>query len=133
MDELIRQQKNEEACRYIDKLLASRGLVYQGAVNSGNMLVDGLVNYKIPYIKSLHIDFRSEVVIPSNLEMPEDNLCIIIGNLLDNAIGGTRQLQENERHIFFKFVLKKDNFFFHDTEFLSGKCCYQERKLFPEH
>ena len=34
---------------------------------------------------------------------------------------------------FFKFVLKKDNFFFHDTEFLSGKCCYQERKLFPEH
>ena len=133
MDELIRQQKNEEACRYIDKLLASRGLVYQGAVNSGNMLVDGLVNYKIPYIKSLHIDFRSEVVIPSNLEMPEDNLCIIIGNLLDNAIEGTRQLQENERHIFFKFVLKKDNFFFHDTEFLSGKCCYQERKLFPEH
>ena len=112
MDELIRQQKNEEACRYIDKLLASRGLVYQGAVNSGNMLVDGLVNYKIPYIKSLHIDFQSEVVIPSNLEMPEDNLCIIIGNLLDNAIEGTRQLQENERHIFFKFVLKKDNFFF---------------------
>ena len=111
MDELIRQQKNEEACRYIDKLLASRGLVYQGAVNSGNMLVDGLVNYKIPYIKSLHIDFRSEVVIPSNLEMPEDNLCIIIGNLLDNAIEGTRQLQENERQIFFKFVLKKDNFF----------------------
>lgn len=112
MDELIRQQKNEEACRYIDKLLASRGLVYQGAVNSGNMLVDGLVNYKIPYIKSLHIDFRLEVVIPSNLEMPEDNLCIIIGNLLDNAIEGTRQLQENERHIFFKFVLKKDNIFF---------------------
>ena len=68
MDELIRQQKNEEACRYIDKLLASRGLVYQGAVNSGNMLVDGLVNYKIPYIKSLHIDFRSEVMIPSNLD-----------------------------------------------------------------
>lgn len=111
MDELIRQQKNEEACKYIDKLLASRGLVYQGAVNSGNILVDGLVNYKIPYIKSLHIDFQSEVVIPSNLKMPEDNLCIIIGNLLDNAIEGTLQLQENERQIFFKFVLKKDNFF----------------------
>lgn len=111
MDELIRQQKNEEACKYIDKLLESRGLVYQGAVNSGNILVDGLVNYKIPYIKSLHIDFQSEVVIPSNLKMPEDNLCIIIGNLLDNAIEGTLQLQENERQIFFKFVLKKDNFF----------------------
>ena len=101
MDELIRQQKNEEACRYIDKLLASRGLVYQGAVNSGNMLVDGLVNYKIPYIKSLHIDFRSEVVIPSNLEMPEDNLCIIIGNLLDNAIEAAANV-DGEKYIFIK-------------------------------
>lgn len=42
---------------------------------------------------------------------PPYNLCIIIGNLLDNAIEGTLQLQENERQIFFKFVLKKDNFF----------------------
>ena len=100
-------------------------------MNSGNMLVDGLVNYKIPYIKSLHIDFRSEVVIPSNLEMPEV-LCIIIGNLLDNAIEGTRQLQENERHIFFKFVLKKDNLFF-DTEFLLGKMLLSGKgNLFPE-
>ena len=30
---------------------------------------------------------------------------------MDNAIEGTLQLQENERQIFFKFVLKKDNFF----------------------
>ena len=67
--------------------------------------------WSIPYIKSLHIDFQSEVVIPSNLKMPEDNLCIIIGNLLDNAIEGTLQLQENERQIFFKFVIEKRQFF----------------------
>lgn len=91
IDELIRQKKSEDARSYLEELLQSRGLSYQGVVNSGNFLVDGLVNYKVPYMKSLHIDFQPEVTIPTELDIPEDNLCIIMGNLLDNAIEGTQK------------------------------------------
>ena len=111
MEELIRQKKDEEVCKYIDELLNSRGLSHQGIVNSGNILVDGLINYKIPYMKSLNIDFQAEIAIPFDLKWPEDNLCIIIGNLLDNAIEGTQKLKEEERRIYLEMMLKVDNLF----------------------
>lgn len=111
IDELIRHKKIEDARSYLDDLLQSSGLSYQGAVNSGNPLVDGLVNYKVPYMKSLHIDFQPEVTIPTELDIPEDNLCIIMGNLLDNAIEGTQKRKEEERQILFELTLKKDNLF----------------------
>ena len=111
MEELIRQKKDEEVCKYIDELLNSRGLSHQGIVNSGNILVDGLINYKIPYMKSLNIDFQAEIAIPFDLKWPEDNLCIIIGNLLDNAIEGTQKLKEEERQIYLEMMLKVDNLF----------------------
>lgn len=111
MEELIRQKKDEEVCKYIDELLNSRGLSQRGVVNSGNILVDGLINYKIPYMKSLNIDFQAEVTIPFDLRFPEDNLCIIIGNLLDNAIEGTQKIKESKRQIYLEMMLKKDNLF----------------------
>ena len=111
MEELIRQKKDEEVCKYIDELLNSRGLSHQGIVNSGNILVDGLINYKIPYMKSLNIDFQAEIAIPFDLKWPEDNLCIIIRNLLDNAIEGTQKLKEEERQIYLEMMLKVDNLF----------------------
>lgn len=111
MEELIRQKKDEEVCKYIDELLNSRGLSQRGVVNSGNILVDGLINYKIPYMKSLNIGFRAEVTIPFDLRFPEDNLCIIIGNLLDNAIEGTQKIKESKRQIYLEMMLKKDNLF----------------------
>lgn len=111
MEELIRQKKDEEVCKYIDELLNSRGLSQRGVVNSGNILVDGLINYKIPYMKSLNIDFQAEVTIPFDLRFPEDNLCIIIGNLLDNAIEGIQKIKESKRQIYLEMMLKKDNLF----------------------
>ena len=74
-------------------------------------MVDGLINYKIPYMKSLNIDFQAEIAIPFDLKWPEDNLCIIIGNLLDNAIEGTQKLKEEERRIYLEMMLKVDNLF----------------------
>ena len=74
-------------------------------------MVDGLINYKIPYMKSLNIGFRAEVTIPFDLRFPEDNLCIIIGNLLDNAIEGTQKIKESKRQIYLEMMLKKDNLF----------------------
>ena len=49
--------------------------------------------------KGIHSDIKIDNVDLSYIE-PID-ITTIFGNLLDNAIEGTRQLQENERHIFF--------------------------------
>ena len=38
-------------------------------------------------------------------------MCIIIGNLLDNAIEGTQKLKEEERQIYLEMMLKVDNLF----------------------
>lgn len=96
---LLRNNKKEEADTYVQGLISSPGFTPLGIVHSGNLLIDGLINYKAPYIKSLDIALKTEILIPDHLNIPEDRLCVILGNLLDNAIEGTQKLDKKQRNI----------------------------------
>ena len=73
------------------------------------MMIDGLVNYKASYIRALHIDFSAEIRIPADIEIQEENLCIILGNLLDNAVEGTEKVTESQRRICMEIMYKRGN------------------------
>jgi len=55
-------------------------------VKSGNILVDALLNSKSSYAVSKGIEVKMKAVVPDKLSISETDLCIILGNLLDNAI-----------------------------------------------
>ena len=86
IETFVLENRLEEAVSYIRRLLSETGRSSYGLVSSGNMMIDGLVNYKASYIRALHIDFSAEIRIPADIEIQEENLCIILGNLLDNAV-----------------------------------------------
>lgn len=82
---------------------------------SGNMLVDGVIGNKIDVAEKYGIVLSCNIEIPATLPFDDIDMCIIIGNALDNAISGAKMAKSIKSvNIFMKFkhgnlVLKVKN------------------------
>ena len=68
-------------------------------VKTGNRMADAILNSKISLAKSKHIPVRADAHIPVALAVSDLDLCVILGNLFDNAIEASLRLPEEERMI----------------------------------
>ena len=68
-------------------------------IKTGNKMTDAILNSKISLARSKNINIIAEANIALELKTSQLDLCIIIGNLLDNAIEACLALPENERVI----------------------------------
>ena len=83
---------------YLDKLDADLTAL-DPAVRTGNAMVDAILNSKISLARSREISVRADANIPVALRLSELDLCVIIGNLFDNAIEASLALPAPERLI----------------------------------
>jgi len=68
-------------------------------LKTGNKMTDVILNSKISLAKARNIAVRADAHVPVSLSTSEIDLCIIMGNLFDNAIEACMQLPEEERMI----------------------------------
>lgn len=68
-------------------------------LKTGNKMTDVILNSKISLARSQNITVMADAHVPVSLTTSEIDLCIIIGNLFDNAIEACMQLPEQERMI----------------------------------
>ena len=54
-------------------------------IKTGNVMADAILNSKLSLAKSKQISINAKAIVPKKLPFSEINLCIILGNLLDNA------------------------------------------------
>lgn len=83
---------------YLDELDTDLNTV-DTVVKTGNHMADAILNSKISLAKSKHITVYVDAHIPVKLRMSELDLCVIIGNLFDNAIEASMALPAPERLI----------------------------------
>lgn len=83
---------------YLEELDVNLGQV-STVVKTGNAMADAILNSKISLAKSKQIQVIVDAHIPLALKTSEVDLCIIIGNLFDNAIDANLPLPEEERMI----------------------------------
>ena len=83
---------------YLKELSADLELV-DTALKTGNKMTDVILNSKISLAKSRDITVRADAHVPVSLTTSEIDLCIIIGNLFDNAIEACMALPGKERMI----------------------------------
>ena len=94
LGQLMREDTLEDARQYITQVsdrLESTGLYSQ----TGNMAVDSIVNYEMSRAKEKKITAKYQVEIPEKMEIEDDDLVVILGNLLTNAIEAVEQMNEN--------------------------------------
>lgn len=88
----------EAVKRYLKELDMDLNTV-DTAIKTGNRMTDVILNSKISLARSKNIAVRADAHVPVSLSTSELDLCIVIGNLFDNAIEACMQLPEKERLI----------------------------------
>lgn len=69
------------------------------ALKTGNRMADVILNSKISLARSKEIQVRADAHVPVTLSIADIDLCIILGNLFDNAIEACQGLPGQERMI----------------------------------
>ncbi len=62
--------------------------------NSGNSYIDSVINYKADMAAKEGIRLMAEIQVPLDVEMDAGDICICLGNLLDNAIEAAAELDK---------------------------------------
>lgn len=68
-------------------------------IRTGNRMTDAILNSKISLARARKIPVTADAHVPVALRTAEIDLCIIIGNLFDNAIEASMALPEEKRMI----------------------------------
>lgn len=96
--------KHKEFYDYINSM---RGylLADKHFIDTGNAIMDALLNEKFAYANQLGIELEHHIRIIPNLSLSVMDSCILLGNSLDNAIEACMRMEDNEhRHIRFQLV-----------------------------
>lgn len=105
---------------YLDKLDTDLSTV-DTVVKTGNPMADAILNSKISLARSKHIEVKADAHVPYKLTTSVIDLCVIIGNLFDNAIEASLALPENERLIRVYMDMKNTQLYISVTNFTAGK------------
>ena len=65
-------------------------------IKTGNVMVDAILNSKLSLIKTKKIAVNAKATVPAEFNISEIDLCVIIGNLLDNAMEACLRQSESE-------------------------------------
>lgn len=99
IQEFLRNGKTHETMLYLeDTFQILKGS--QNSMQTGNLAIDSILNYKINIALRLSIDVKTKIIINSRLKISDFDLITVIGNLLDNAIEAVSKIeQKTNRHI----------------------------------
>ena len=88
----------EKARSYLNEINQSI-LNIDTVLKTGNTMADAILNSKISLMKSRQIEVEAQAQVPASLSVPNVDLCIIIGNLLDNAMEACSKLEPENRFV----------------------------------
>ena len=116
--------------RYLDALDTDLNTVDM-ALKTGNKMTDIILNSKISLAKSKEIAVTADAHVAVALTTAEIDLCIIIGNLFDNAIEAGMALPKEERVIRGYMDMKNTQLYMSFTNRTAGKKQHKENGRFP--
>ena len=115
--------------KYLDELDTDLNTV-DTVIKTGNAMADAILNSKISLAKSKGIEVKTTAHIPVALKISDLDLCVIIGNLFDNAIDASVALPEGNRIIRVYMDMKGTQLYISFTNFTAGKKLKKTNGLF---
>lgn len=105
---------------YLDELDTDLNTVDM-VLKTGNPMADAILNSKISLAKTKEISVIADAHIPVALTTSEIDLCVIIGNLFDNAIEASMALPVEKRLIRVYMDMKNTQLYISFTNFTATK------------
>ncbi len=111
IEKLLEQGKLELVSEYINNLKEEKFQVYTW-IKTGNDVVDAILNQKKSEGMKKNIDIDMKVVIPDDINIKPMDLCVILGNALDNGIEANEKIKDiDKRNIKVRINPYKDYLF----------------------
>lgn len=85
--------------QYIRDIANLRDFENISIANTDNTIIDAFINHKYEIAKKQGIKFDVELNIPYNMGFDNGDLCIVLGNALDNALEANEDKNINQRYI----------------------------------
>ena len=79
---------------------------------TGNLAVDSIINSKLQLAKEKEIRIDAKIAMPKEVITDEDDMVVILGNLLDNAIEASERVRE-KREIIVRLQYKEGCMYLH--------------------
>ncbi len=122
----VDQENKEKIREYVDILLQDiKGGYYEH--KSGNLVVDAVTGYKFKKMKIHDIAFTTQFSIPEELSFEETDLCVILGNTLDNAVEASEKISKEVRKIELKMEYRPGSLFIVVKNRYSGRLSTDRR------
>lgn len=99
---------NEKIIRFVNEIMEEGGIKTSTATNSGNIVIDSLIGYWYVEAKKVGIDFSVNLNIPMEMPFRGADICLILGNLLENAVEAA-QKAEGKKYIRLHMKYDKNN------------------------
>jgi sensor histidine kinase YesM len=90
---IVMDQINE-ANAYLNELEIDLDKVNQ-LVDSGNVNLDAILNSKLSLAIKNHVDIKYDAKVPKKLTISDIDLCVLIGNLIDNAVEACEKIKDS--------------------------------------
>ena len=100
----------EEIHTYLDELEKELDRV-DTSVKSGNLMTDAILNSKLTLARRQKISVDCAVKLPDKLPVEDVDLCVILGNLMDNALEACAQVGEEERFLRIYMAVNKSQLY----------------------
>ncbi len=106
LSQLIESKQYDEAEKQLNVLtsLTNAQIIYS---TSGNVIIDGLINYKLQSAQNENIKVKTEIAVPNQLQMATTDLVTVIGNLIDNALNALNNVSYENRQLLLKIVFNR--------------------------
>lgn len=90
----IMMKQITEANKYLNELEVDLDNVNQ-LVESGNVNLDAILNSKLSLAIKNDVEIVYKAIVPQKLTVTDIDLCVLIGNLIDNAVEACDKIQDN--------------------------------------
>lgn len=106
LSQLIKSEQYGDAERQLSHLtlLTKSKIIYS---TSGNVIIDGLINYKLQNALNDRIKVKTEIAVPNRINIETTDLVAILGNLIDNALNALADVPEDRRSLTIKVVFSQ--------------------------
>ena len=90
--------QSESAREYLDRLENDLDGI-RALAETGNVSVDAILNAKLSLVLKQDIDLSFKATVPGSLTVSDIDLCVILGNLIDNAMESCEKVEEGQRFL----------------------------------
>lgn len=103
----VEKDDKEMVIRNINKIINNCQYV-ETISDSGNDMIDALINFKYAVAKEYGIDFRLKIFISNELPIEQCDIGVVLGNAIDNSIEAVKECVNHKKVIEISMGVKKE-------------------------